>query len=477
MLAETVACVLVAAALLLLRVSTQGLYYKGAPPGSAWPRVGRFVVGESGDFMGVGWTEAKAKEFGPVFWSLQFFKPVVFVVGAKLVRELLLREYKDVQASWPTSTKMLLGKGSVSVVTGPQHRIMRQLLNPGFSDVLVDELYTPLIERITRAHLAKWAVQPCVDVGVQVKQLAFEIAWRCLLNLDAEQDTEVARQHFLTFTRGLFSLPINLPFTELGKSMRARNAITDLLSEEIKKRRSAKAARGDDLLQMMMDAQDEGTGVKLTDAELCDMCITLLFAGHDTTNSTFQLALHYLAREPDWRRRLREEQQAVVKQFGTGAASLSGEAEGSCMPLLNACIRETQRLVPIVGGVFREALQDFEVGGYQVRKGTTLLVSIGGTDKLRPEMKDPDKFDPERFLGERDAAEGFNAGNGWGFVPFGGGPRKCLGYPFANRELRLMLALLLRGYDWEHHGDLPTVCPCPLMLPQGFRMRMTPVDQ
>lgn len=169
-----------------------------------------------------------------------------------------------------------------------------------------------------------------------------------------------------------------------------------------------------------------------------------MFAGHDTSASTFMHGIWMLcAQHPEVIQKLRQEQGQVVAEHGQ---EMTPEAL-KAMSYTGAVVNELLRYRPIIGGVPRKALCDFELDGYRIPKDTQLMLHIGHVTTCQSPSISHGPFAMGTFNPDRWLEPG--AVNSRAFMPFGGGPRMCLGYPLALMELKLMLALLARRYDWS----------------------------
>ena len=252
---------------------------------------------------------------------------------------------------------------------------------------------------------------------------------------------------FEDWCAGLFTIPIALPWTKFGKALRCRRELLKHIEKIVLQRQQADNSR-EDALGILIQAKDE-EGNSLSLEELKDQVLLLLFAGHETLTSAIASFCLLTAQYPDVLQRLREEQ----KQLNL-SSSLTLE-DIKQMTYLEQVIKEVMRIIPPVGGGFREVIDTFEFGGYCIPKGWTVQYQIAQTHKDSDIYPECDRFDPDRFNPERaeDKQKSF------GYIPFGGGLRECLGKEFARLEMRIFASMLLREYEWEllPHQDLDLV--------------------
>jgi cytochrome P450 len=210
--------------------------------------------------------------------------------------------------------------------------------------------------------------------------------------------------------------------------------------------------------------------MRFTDEQVRDQVLTLLFAGHDTTTSTIAFLFYELARQPEWAERLAAERDDVVGDHEPDAAQLFGE-----LPELGMAVDETLRLYPPAWIGPRRAAEDFVFGGYRVPAGLPVNYSSWASHRLPHVFPDPHSFKPERFAPEERAKLPKGA-----YVPFGGGPRICIGMRFGELEIRAIAAAILRRFrldlepGWQMRvRQMPTLSPRG-GLPMRIRRRSAP---
>jgi cytochrome P450 len=209
-----------------------------------------------------------------------------------------------------------------------------------------------------------------------------------------------------------------------------------LIRDIIRERRTAGVDR-DDLLSMLLLAVDEeGSGGGMTDQQARDEALTLFLAGHDSTAAGLTWTWYLIARHPAVAGRLTEEVETTLAGRPPAWDHLPQ------LTYTEAVIKESLRLYPPNWGTFpREAVDDVELGGFVVPKGCQVLVSPYVLHHDPRSFPDPDRFDPERFLSER--AESIPQ---FAYIPFGAGPRVCIGATFALMTMKLVLATVLQEY-------------------------------
>ncbi len=402
------------------------------PPGN----FGLPLVGETISFLNdENFAEKREKKYGKIYKSHIFGNPTIFLAGAEANKFLFSNENKYFTATWPKSTRILLGPGSLSVQQGSLHQQRRRLLAQAFQPRALAN-YTPTMETMTASYLEKWAGMGTLTWYPEIRDYTFDIASRLFMGSDGGSQTKLASL-FEGLVKGLFSIPLSLPWTRFGKALRCRQKLLQYI-EEIVLRRQQEANFGEDALGILLQARDEeGNGLPLD--ELKDQILLLLFAGHETLTSAIASFCLLITQHPDVLTRAREEQ----KQFSS-TEPLTTESLKQ-MTYLEQVLKEVLRLIPPVGGGFRQVIQDCEFGGYSIPKDWLVQYQIGKTHQDETLYPDNKNFDPERFAPENavDKQKIF------GYIPFGGGMRECLGKEFARLEMKIFAAKLLRGYEWE----------------------------
>jgi cytochrome P450 len=232
----------------------------------------------------------------------------------------------------------------------------------------------------------------------------------------------------------------------------------------IRERRRTGVDAGD-LLSTLLHARDEETGEAMSDRELRDEVMTLLLAGHETTAAALAWAWSLLARNPEAADRLRDEAAGVLGDRPPTSEDLAR------LTYARMVFDETLRLYPPAWGQPREAIDDDEIGGYFIPRGTVVGPSQWVTHR-RPDLwDDPDRFDPERFSPGR--SEGRHR---FAYYPFGGGGRACIGAPLATAEAQVALACLGRRFSFSLAPGHP-VEPDPTFVLRPKHALMMTVDE
>jgi len=265
-------------------------------------------------------------------------------------------------------------------------------------------------------------------------------------------------------------LPDWAPLPRIRAKKWAMNYLDSTIRRFIAERRKTGEDRGD-LLSMLLQAVDsEDSKTRMTDEQARDEAMVLFLAGHDTTAAGLTWFWYIMGKHPEVQQRVRDEIQSVFHENPLGLADVSK------LPYLTAVIKETLRLYPPAVGVFaREAQEQIELGGYEIPKGSIVYAFSYVTHRDQRWFLDPERFDPDRFLGEKGKSV-----SPFAYFPFGAGPRACIGAQFALTEMTLVAASLLRRFEFSFcpgDPDPEPVTHLSLRPKGGLRMVLRKRDQ
>lgn len=325
-------------------------------------------------------------------------------------------------------------KGIMSM-NGDEHRRHRRLLQPLLGKAAVAS-YAADIVGVTDRFCDRWSAGDPFDVMDGMAELTISVSMRCLFGLDASDDTHALGPLGLRLL-GLFSspltllLPVNLPGTPYAQFLACCDRVEASVRGLIREHRSGHS-RGRDVLSLLLRARDDEAG-GLTDDEVIAHVVSMIFAGQDTVAATLAFTLILLSQHPDVLADIEAELDAVLR----GAPPTGDDL--ARLPLLDAVIDESMRVLPaIVISLFRQPVTERRLGPYVLPAGSLVVLSPLVTHR------DPDVFpEPLRFRPQRWAA--IKPGP-YEYMPYGAGPRMCMGAVFAAHLLRTQLAMILQRF-------------------------------
>ena len=356
----------------------------------------------------------------------------------------------------------ILGDG-VLISEGASWRHQRRSLAPAFTPKAIDGL-VPLIDRAIGDALGEFDVAAArgpVALFAALHRLALEIAGRSMFSVAMDRHGDALRGFIAEYSERLgrpHLLDILMPPTWRAPldfpRARFRKRWTPFLGQIIEARAADGTPRTHrDLLDLLMAARNPETGAAFSYAEVRDQVATMILAGHETTAVLLFWAAYMLALAPELQEQVAREVQ------GADLAAPAGCAQDGRLPLTRAVIDETLRLYPAAFVVVRRALAADEAAGHAIRKDDIVIVSPWVLHRHRKLWEDPDAFDPGRFLPGRPAPARFS------YLPFGAGPRVCIGAQFALSEAVLALARLCAAFRIEKVDDTP-ILPAAVVTTQ-----------
>jgi cytochrome P450 len=330
----------------------------------------------------------------------------------------------------------IMGRNSVLLLDEPEHMRQRKLMLPSFHGERMQR-YGELMQQIADRDIDGWPVGTPFALRLRTQAITLEVIMRAVFGVDDAgrlarlRDALSPLLDMGTNQLAMASIAFPLMRRTLGKRvwdsfMRLRGEADELIYDEIRRRREDPSTPGrDDVLSILLQARDED-GAPLTDAELRDELITLLVAGPVTTATSISWAFDLLLHHPDKLSRLREDIASGSDDY------------------LDAVIKETLRIRPVVPGVVRKLSEPFELRGYEIPAGTRVAPNIYLTHMNPAVFPEPKRFLPERFLD--------NGADTYSWIPFGGGIRRCLGASFAMYEMKVVIPAILNRVEIEAAG-------------------------
>jgi cytochrome P450 len=372
---------------------------------------------------------------------------VYLLAHPEAVEHVLVRNHKNYRKPdfFNGPVGELAGQGLVTS-EGETWRTHRKLVQPAFHRERMAGLGT-LMAGAAEAMARDWERSGpgrVLDILPEMMRLTLRIASTTLFSADISGEADSIGGAFRTAFAHVSRLmnrppfvPRWLPTPENRRFAEAKRLLDRVVLELIEARRQEGGSR-EDLLSTLLAAQDEETGLGMSDAQVKDEVLTLLLAGHDTVGAALGWTWYLLGQHPDVQDRLFDEVHGRLEGRTPTAADLPE------LPLSRAVFEEALRLYPPAPGMPREALGPDEIGGFGIPKKAIVVLSQYVTHRHPEFWDDPERFDPERFLPGRGAGRPKFA-----YYPFGGGPRSCVGNHFALMEGALVLATIAQRFRVE----------------------------
>ncbi len=390
------------------------------------------------------------------------FTGVVLTSSPQGIQQILTNDTKQLSApgSRNQTLKPFLGDRGVILLDGSEHRQRRQLLMPQFHGDKV-RAYTDAIKEITKDVIQAWQVGETLNVREEMQKITLSVILQTVFGLNRGERYDRIRDK-LSKMLALVESPINVAFLFLpwlqkdlgawspwGRFIRDRAELDTLIYAEIADRKvsllehhsQSQETDRTDILSMLIGSQDaDGNG--MSDLELHDELMTLLFAGHETTATALAWAVYWINYLPE----VKEKLLAEIATLGTEPDAMAI----SKLPYLNAVCSETLRIYPVGILTFPRIVKEpISIEGYEVKTDTVVMGCIYLTHHREDLYPEAHLFKPERFL-ERQFSP-------YEYLPFGGGARRCIGVALAQLELKLVLVEILTSCQLTLTGSLPVI--------------------
>jgi cytochrome P450 len=380
------------------------------------------------------------------------------------IRHVLIENYENYHrtAIGIRVLRPILGSEGLLLSEGRAWKHQRRTLAPAFSpravSMLVPHMHGAIDDAI--ADLNK-RVGGAVDLREAMQRLTLDIAGRTMFSFSIDKYGPELRAFVVEYGTRLAQpypldllLPLNWPSPQDFKRRRFRKRWTSFIGQLMAERRQARSADGAprDLFDLMVEARDPETGEAFNDVQLGDQVSTMILAGHETTATALFWALYLLALDP-------ATQDEVAKE--TLEAAATGSFAPEKLKFTRAVLDETMRLYPPAFLIARAAAAPDEIGGQPVHKGDIILISPWILHRHEKLWREPNAFDPRRFLTGTPPDR-------FAYLPFGVGPRVCIGAQFALVEATLSLARLIASFRVELRSNEP-VMPIGVVTTQPDR--------
>ena len=374
---------------------------------------------------------------------------VLVVSDPNIIQEILVEKAEAFGRDPATrrSFRPVLGDTSIFLAEGTDWRWQRRAVAPIFRhETLLS--FVPIFATMAQRQVERWrAVERAVptDAAAAMTRTTFEIIVEAMLggsaSLDAERYSRALTDNFNTIPwhiiYDMFSIPDWMPYPHRRLAMQSRDFLHRDIRRIVECRRSTQSSQPD-LLNLLLAARDHETGRSMSDDEVVTNLLTFIAAGHETTAVALTWTLWLLAKDQATQQRVFDEARAVTGDKLIDATHVEG------LSFCRQVIQEAMRLFPPAPGIARIAKEVVEIGGMQIPAHARIHIPVFALHRNVGLWDNPNAFDPDRF-----AADRVKARSRYAFLPFGGGPRVCIGAGFAMIEAAIILATLVRAFYFQ----------------------------
>ncbi|GFZ19870.1 cytochrome P450, family 707, subfamily A, polypeptide 2 [Actinidia rufa] len=418
--------------LLLLQWRQYPKHNKRLPPGSmGWPYIGetlKLYTQNPNSFF-----SNRQKRYGDIFKTHILGCPCVMISSPEAAKIVLVSQAHLFKPTYPPSKEKMIGTEALFFHQGPYHSRLKKLVQSSFLPSAIRGSVSQ-IENIVLNFLPTWENQR-VNTLQEMKRYAFDVAMISAFG-DIHQDLEIEgiKKLYHCLERGYNSMPLDLPGTPFHTAMKARKLLNETLRKLIQKKKESRRQEGG-LLGVLLGAKDQKLN-RLTDSQIADNIIGVIFAAHDTTASVLTWVLKYLHDNGHLLEAVRREQDEIRIRIVEAKRDLTWDDTRS-MLLTSRVIQETLRSASILSFTFREAVEDIEFEGYFIPRGWKVLPLFRSIHHSEDFFPHPERFDPSRF----EVPPRPNT-----YMPFGNGVHSCPGSELAKLEMLLLLHHLTTSY-------------------------------
>lgn len=390
------------------------------------------------------------KKYGPFFRVNVGGSDIFVTTGADYAAHILVKNHRKYSKDRPTRIVAdYIGNG-ILTSEPPYWLRQRRLIQPAFHKTQVENL-SKIILAESRRFVAQIPTDKPTELHEQMVKLTLNVVSKALFSTAITEEIMEQTDHAVSSLMELATARIRNPLKVLayrvsGRMKSFQKQIDDLDQTiyQIIDQRKQEGPRNQDLLDMLLTSKDAETEEYLSDKQLKEETLVLFLAGYDTSSNAMTAILHLLDAHPEVQEKARAEADQFVKNGSIAFEDLRK------LTYTTQVIKESMRLYPPAWLIGREALEDDLVVDMPVKAGDGISIFIYGLHRNPEYWERPEEFDPDRFEPEKEKAR-----PAYAYIPFGGGPRLCIGQQFAMTEMQMAIPLILNRYHFKRETSGP----------------------
>ncbi|WP_299242040.1 cytochrome P450 [uncultured Aquimarina sp.] len=408
----------------------------------------------------------KLEKYGEIYKVRILNREISTLHDKDSARYTLVENDKDFNSkeAWDLILKDLFPNG-LMLMDGDKHKHHRSIIAEAFKKKPM-EGYLDMMKSIVPSHISTWN-DPNPKMFPLLKEFTLEIALEVFFGINKSQQFTKINKAITDIVDASSALPIKLPFTAYGKGIKARKYLITFFKGLLPERKNNPKK---DLFSILVNAKNEDRE-SLNDEQIIDHLIFILMAAHDTTASTQTSFCYFLAKHPDWQCKLRKEAQGFYEEYGDDFTVKDLRK----LEQFGLALKETLRRFPPLVSIGRMSTKEFNYKGYNIPKDTHVSVDIDQNHHNPEVWSCPADFDPERFSKERSE----HTKCPYTYTPFGAGAHYCIGFAFAEMQIKYVISTLLLSHEWSVDSayKMP-VKPVPLQVPEdGLPVQMKKIKR
>ncbi|TYH30348.1 hypothetical protein E1A91_A01G083200v1 [Gossypium mustelinum] len=389
------------------------------------------------------WLQKRIRKYGPISKMRLFGKPAVFIYGQAANKFVFASDSSNIVNQQVKSVSSILGDRCILELTGEDHKRVRDALVSFLKPESLKQ-YVGKMDEEVRNHLEMhWHGKQQVTVLPLMKTLTFNIICSLLFGVERGTRRDKLANDFRYMIEGMWSVPVNLPFTRYNRSLQASARAQKLLKVLIGEKRvdlEKGASPRQDLITCLLSIRNEKDEQVISEKEIIHNVMLIMVAGYDTSSVLLTFLLRLFANDPAIYAAVLQEQDEIARRKPNG--ELLTWEDLAKMKYTWKVAMETLRMFPPIFGGFRKVVKDIEYGGYLIPKDWLIFWVTGITQMDDTIFPEPSKFNPSRFENPASLPP-------YCFIPFGGGPRICPGYEFARIETLVSIHCLVTRFTWK----------------------------